>query len=278
MATSAQQATYAAQKGKNWAAPGEAGFGQAGYTDQADYDAYSAANPGGPQTPAPSSTQSSSYPAGPQTTGQVLNQAAPAAGQPPTTVTGAFQQALMSKLTAGPTTAQSASVQPAIQANQVAEQRGMEQSRALAAERAAAQGIDQNGFNSALMGLQSESNGRQSQFAGNAVMDQNNQERQQLMSLLGLTGGLLGQEDSRGLQRYGIDQDAGIRREGIAQQGALGQGDLALRGRLGDNANRLSLLGLMQNDRQFDAGLGQQGAQFGAQLDQNGLLSLLGLL
>ena len=213
---------------------------------------------------------------GPQTTGQVLTQA-PQTGAP-STVTGAFQQALMSKLTAGPTTAQSASVQPAIQANQLGEQRGLEQTRALLAERAAAQGVDQNGMNSALLGAQQQSAGRQSQFAGQTVLDQTNQERQQLMSLLGLTGGLLGQEDSRGLQRYGIDTDAALRREGIGAQTELGRGDLSLRGELGRGNLNLGLLGLLSDSGYRDSALSQQGAQFSAGLDQQGLLGILGLL
>jgi hypothetical protein len=69
-----------------------------------------------------------------------------------------------------------------------------------------------------------------------------------------------------------------LQKLGITTQGALGQGDLALRGRLGDQQGNLSLLGLLMNNDQFRQQLGQQGAQFGAGLDQSGLLGLLGML
>lgn len=238
--------------------------------------------PDGPPAPAPTSSSSSSYPAPITTQQQVGNTTAPVGGQiqsgTPTTVAQSFQQALVNRLNPQPLSASSPEVAPAIQANQLSEQRGMEQARALAAERAAAQGIDQNGFNSALFGLQQGSAGRQAQFAGNALMQANQEKGLNDRSALAQAAGLLGGNAGLGQQQQLAELDAAIRREGLSAQTALGQGDLALRQRLGEGGLNNQLLGLLLNNDQFGRSLSQSGAQFGASLDQSGLLGLLGLL
>jgi hypothetical protein len=233
--------------------------------------------------PAPTGGSQSSYPAGPiTTTQQVQNTTAPVGGTvaqgTPTTVAQSFQQALVNRLNPTPLSASSPEVAPAIQANQLSEQRGLEQSRSLAAERAAAQGLDQNAFNSSLNGLQQQSAGRQSQFAGNAVMQAQQERGINDRAAMASAAGLLGGNANLSQQQMLAELDAAIRREGIGAQTSLGQGDLALRGRLGEGSLNNQLLGLLLNNDQFGRGLDQQGAQFGAGLDQQGLLGLLGLL
>jgi hypothetical protein len=232
---------------------------------------------------APTSTSNSSYPEPPITTQQqVGNTTAPVGGSiqsgAPTTVAQSFQQALVNRLNPQALSTSSPEVAPAIQANQLAEQRGLEQSRSLAAERAAAQGIDQNGFNSALFGLQSQSAGRQGQFAGNALMQANQERGLNDRSAMAQAAGLLGGNAGLSQQQTLAELDAAIRREGLAAQTSLGQGDLALRGRLGEGQLNLGLLAQLLGNQQYGQGLAQQGAQFGAGLDQSGLLGLLGLL
>lgn len=219
----------------------------------------------------------------PQNAQQALTQPAsvgraPQPGQP-ATVAGSFQQALLNRLNQPAVTANSASVQPAIQANQLAEQRGLERNRAMLAERNAAQGLNMSGGNeSMLRGLVQDSSARQGQFAGGLIADQQRAQDQQLSAMLGLTGGLLGQQDSLGLQRYGIDTDAALRREGLGATTALGQGDLALRGELGRGNLNLGLASLLQGGEQFGQRLGADLGMFGANLNQNALLTLLGAL
>jgi hypothetical protein len=170
-----------------------------------------------------------------------------------TTVAGAFQQALLNKLGQGPVTAQSPQVQPAIQANQLAEQRGLERNRQLLAEQNAASGINMSGGNNAMQrGLVADSAMRQGQFAGNAI------------------------QDAQRLQRYGIDLDAQLRREGLGATTSLGEQDLALRQLLGTGNLNLGLLGLLQGGQQFGQQLGLTAGIEGARLNQAALATLLG--
>lgn len=243
--------------------------------------------PGAPPAPSP-------VPGMPTTAADVTNSAAPA-GQTtpqgtPTTIAGSFQQALINKLNPGPVSVNDPSVQPAIRANQLAEQRGLEAQRAQLAEQAAHDGTDSSGaFRTNLAGLTADSAARQGQFAGDAVQHQSDLNNQALLAALGLGGGFLQQNATRDQQgsqfaqslaeqKRQADQDAELRKLGITTQGSLGQGDLALRGRLGEGQLNLGLLGALLQNNQFGRQLDQQGAQFGQSLDLQGLLGLLGNL
>lgn len=193
----------------------------------------------------------------------------------PTTIAQSFQQALVNKLNPQPLSASSPVVAPAIQANQLSEQRGMEQTRGLLAERAASQGLDQNAFNSQLLGAQGASAGRQGQFAGDAVMRANQEQGMNDRSAMVSAAGLLGGNAGLSQQQQLAELDAAIRREGISSSTALGQGDLALRQRLGEGGLNNQLLSVLLNNDQFGRSLSQNGAQFGAGLDQQGFLALL---
>jgi hypothetical protein len=194
----------------------------------------------------------------------------------PTTVAQSFQQALVNKLNQGPISASSPEVAPAIQANQLSEQRGFDRNRALLAERAAAQGQDlSGGFESQLLGLAQDRAGREGQFAGNAVMQGNQERGINDRAAMASAAGLLGGNAGLSQQQMLAELDAAIRREGLNAQTQLGQGDLALRGRLGEGQLNLGLLAQLLGNDQFGRSLSQNGAQFGASLDQNGLLSIL---
>ncbi len=221
------------------------------------------------QTPTPQNSQQALV-------GQATVGAQPQQGQQ-TTVAGAFQQSLLNKLSQGPITAQSPQVSPQIQANQLAEQRGFDRDRAMLAEQNAASGINNSGgANSMVRGLSQDRSQREGQFAGNAIADANRLQSAEILTALGLSGGLLSGIDSRDLQRYGIDTDAQLRREGLGASTSLGQGDLALRGELGRGNLNLGLASLLQNGQQFGQSLSSQNAQFGAGLNQSALLALLG--
>jgi hypothetical protein len=220
---------------------------------------------------------------GPQNATQAITQQANVGSQAnpgqPATVAGSFQQALINKLNAPRMTQNSPEVQPAIQANQLSNQRGFERDRAMLAERNAAQGINNSGgADSMLRGLSQDRALRESQFAGDTVLNANKQQSAELLAALGLTGNLLQGIDARDLTRYGIDQDAQLRREGLGATTDLGNRDIDLRGELGRANLNLGLASLLQGGEQFGQSLSSQNAQFGAGLNQQALLSLLGAL
>jgi hypothetical protein len=233
-------------------------------------------------SPAGAAAPAATAPSGPITTqGQVAGTTAKvgqtAAPGQATTVAQSFQQALVNRLNPQAVSAQSASVAPAIAANKLTEQRGLESNQNALAERAAATGTNMSGgFESQLLGLKQDSAGRHANFVGNAVQRANELENQNMTSSLGMVGSLLGGQASLAQQQQLADLDAQLRREGLAQQGELGRGDLALRGRLGEGQLSLGLLSALLGHDQFGRSLSQQGAQFGQSLDQQGLLALLG--
>lgn len=197
----------------------------------------------------------------------------------PTTVAQSFQQQLVNRLNPAAVSASDPSIAPSIQANNLAEQRGMERNRSLLAERAAANGQDMSGgFETGLLGLAQDRAQREGQFAGNAVQHASDIQNQNINSSLGYVGNLLTGNANRDQASELANMANATQLHGIDTQGNLGAQDIALRGELGRNANNLSLLGLLQGGSQFDRSLAQNGAQFGSSLDQNGLLSLLGLL
>jgi hypothetical protein len=223
-------------------------------------------------------------PAGPAQTALT----APTPQGPQNTVTGAFQQALMSQMSQGPITAQDPTLKPAIQANQLAEQRGAERSRGLLAEMAAREGFSDSGaFDSQALGIEQNRAQREGAFEGGLVADRAKQQQQRTLQLLALTGGMLSDQDRMALQqqlaqlqnqtqRYGIDTDASLRREGLGAQTSLGGRELDIRDKLGSGQLNLGLLSALLNDQQFGQNLGAQLGMFGANLNQSALLSLIG--
>jgi hypothetical protein len=274
-AAPAQKKAYtpqeAAQLGLGWVDQYNPNYGKAGFV--------------GSETGAPASaTQSlpSAPPSGPITTqqdvgGTTATNGGTIAQGAPTTVAQSFQQALINRLNPTPIGVNSPSVAPAIQANQLAEQRGMERSRNLLAERSAADGTNNSGgFDSQLLGLSQQRAQREGQFAGNAIQQGQALQDADTRAFSGMAGSLLSGNANLSQQMNLANLDAELRRAGLAQQGQLGNADIALRGRLGEGQLNLGLLSALLSNDQFGRSLGQNASQFGAQLDQNGLLALLG--
>ena len=241
-------------------------------------------NDGGP-TAAPSTGGATPPPVGgPITNAQQVTNTTANVGQTtaqgaPTTVAQSFQQALVNRLNPQPINAQNSQIAPAIEANKLAEQRGFERNRNLLAERAAANGTSgSGGFETGLLGLAQDRAAREGQFEGNAVMNLGNQQRQDLTSALALGGNLLGDQQRMDLQRQLAELDAQLRREGLGAQTSLGNRDIDLRSRLGEGQLNLGLLSALLSNDQFGRNLDQNALQFGASLDQSGLLGILGML
>lgn len=241
------------------------------------------AAPGAPGAPAPASPP-------PQTAQQAIMQpvtpGADVTQGVPTTVSQAFQQALVNKLAPGPLSTSSPEVSSAIAANRAAEQRGFERTRAMTAERAAAQGLDQNAFNSQLTGLAQARAGREGMFEGSTMLQAAQQRSQEIMAALAMGGSMLSDLDRQALQRELAQlqastslqlgqMQADTTREGQQIQNQLGLGELDLRRLLGSGQLNLGLLNAMLGNQQFNTNLGAQLGMFGANLYQGGLLSAL---
>jgi len=207
--------------------------------------------------------------------------AAPGAAAAPT-VAGTFQQALIDAMSPkGPMDTSNPAISGAVNANHLAEQRGMESNRNLIAERAAAHGTSNSGgFDTALNGLNEDRAMREGQFAGNAVQHLSDQQNADKMAALGIGGQVTEGQKTRDLQAIMQDKslseqdkiaqlDAAVRREGQSSQAALGNSDIELRKMLG-------LLGLQQGGQQFQQGLGAQIGMHSAGLNQQALLQILG--
>jgi hypothetical protein len=197
----------------------------------------------------------------------------------PTTVAQSFQQALVNRMNPAPVNPQSGNIAPSIQANNLAEQRGFDRNRNMLAERAAQTGTNNSGgFEAQLLGLAQDRSQREGQFAGNAVLAEQDRLDRNQNSALGLSGSMLSGQQGLGQQMELANLDATLRREGLGAQTSLGNRDIDLRGELGRAGLNNQLLGLLLNNDQFGRSLSQNGAQFGASLDQSGLMGLLGLL
>lgn len=242
--------------------------------------AVQAGSPSGPAPAAPTASVPAPVSKTAQDVGNAtgtVGQQTPQGGQ--TSVGQSFFQGLINRLNPQAVSASNPAIQPAIQANQLAEQRGFERNRNLLAERAAANGTNNSGgFETSLLGLAQDRAGREGEFEGSAVRDLADRQSREALASMGMAGNLLGGNANRQQQTDLANLDAELRRQGLNQQGELGRGDLDLRRRLGEGQLNLGLLGaLFQND-QFGRSLGQNAAQFGAGLDQSGLLGLLGML
>jgi len=225
-----------------------------------------------PQTPPPGTT-GGGVPGVPQTTGQVLNN--PVQGGTPTTVTGAFQQALMSRLQQGTPTVNDPRISGAVNANRTAEQRGLRTTREALAERAAATG-QSGAHESNIARAIGESAGRQGTFEGQAVMGLAQQEAQELTQALMLGGNLLSEQERIAAQERLAQLQAQLQREGLNVQSSLGGRELDIRRELGMGNLGLGWGNLLQNESQFGRSLGANVGIEQARLNQQALLSLLG--
>jgi hypothetical protein len=217
---------------------------------------------------------------------------APAAGvpaAPPATISDAFKQSLITKLSgAQPIDTNNAAIAPAIQANKLAEQRGFENNRNILAERAAKSGTDASGgFDTDLIGLGEDRAMREGKYAGDAVMHLQDQQNDDIMRALGIGGGAYEGEQNRAFQggenQKGRDLQTIMQDKSLSMQDKIAQIDAALRGkgidqsgRLGEGQLNLGLLSLLTGADYNNRALDQQGAQFGAGLDAQTIMGLLG--
>lgn len=198
-------------------------------------------------------------------------------GQPPTTVAGAFQQALLSKLTADPSqvSAQSPEISGAIQSGRLADQRALERQRGIAREQQVANGITGGGADAGLGAIEQQVREGQAMRESGLVGDLAKRKEAALMTALGLAGNQINAEEARALQRELGLGDLDVRRAGLGAQTALGQGDLALREKLGMGNLNLGLLGLLQGGDLAGKQMGLTAGIEGARLNQSALLGLL---
>jgi hypothetical protein len=218
-------------------------------------------------------------PGQPTTQQQVLNGQTTVGGQTaqgsPTTVAGAFQQALVNRLAPQDITSNNPAIKGSIDANRAAESRGLQRTQGMLAERAAATGqvgAQETGLRQAA----GESAGRQGAYEGNALYGLHQQQQNDLTSALGMGGQLLSDQQKQDLQRYGMDLDATLRREGLASQSSLGNRELDIRDSLGRGNLGLGYAGLAQGGQQFGQQLGANLGIEQARLNQSALLALLG--
>jgi len=238
-----------------------------------DHPLAASAAPAAPAPAAPGAAGAPTSQAG------VLNTPAVAGAQTqqgaPTTVAGAFQQALVNRLAPQDITSQNPAIKGSIAANRNAEQRGLSRTQEALAERGAATGqvgAQETGLRQAI----GESAGRQGAFEGNALFGLHQQQQQDLTNALGLGGDLLNSQQAQDLQRYGLDLDATLRREGLGAQTSLGNRELDIRNSLGQGNLGLGYAGLLQGGDQFRQGLGANLGIEQARLNQSALLALLG--
>ncbi len=231
--------------------------------------------------PAPVGGMAGTTPGGPITTqAQVAGTQARVGGGTEigqsTTPAQSFQQALINRLNPQAVTTSSPSIAPAITANNLSEQRMLEQNRNNLAERAVATGTNMSGgMETGFEGLNQDRAQRQSQYEGNLVQHANELQNQDQTSAMAMVGQLLGGQASLSQQKELAQMDAALREKGLSIQQALGMGDLELRRYGIDQQKLLGLLGLQQQGSQFQQGLAQQGAQFSTGLDSSTLLSIL---
>jgi hypothetical protein len=259
----------AGQLGLGWVDPNNPNYGKPGFV--------------GSETPtpgAPGTGGSSPSPTGqPTTQAGVLGGTATVGAQPqqgaPTTVAGAFQQALVNRLAPQDITSSNPAIAGSIEANRNAEARGLKKTQGALAERAAATG-QAGGLETGLRTAMGESAGRQGAFEGNALFGLHQQQQNDLTNALSLGGNLLSDQQRQDTQRYGLDLDAALRREGLGVQRDLGGRELDIRNSLGQGQLNLGRLGLSQNESQFGRSLGANLGVEQARLNQQALLSLLG--
>jgi hypothetical protein len=230
--------------------------------------------------PAPTAAPGTGAAAGQPTTQQNVLQGTAIAGNQiqqgtPTTVAGAFQQALINRMTPQDITSSNPAIKGSIEANRNAETRGLSRTQEALAERAAATGqtgAQETGLRQAI----GESAGRQGAFEGNALFGLHQQQAGELSQALGLGAELLSDQQRQDLQRYGIDLDATLRREGLGAQTQLGNRELDIRDSLGKGNLGLGYAGLLQGGDQFRQGLGAQLGLGQANLNLQAMLGLLG--
>jgi hypothetical protein len=218
-------------------------------------------------------------PGQPTTQQNVLQGQATAGGQvaqgTPTTVAGAFQQALINRMAPPDVTSSNPAISGSITANRNAETRGLGNTQRMLAERAASTGqtgAQEVGLRQAI----GESAGRQGAYEGNALYGLHQQQEQNLSQALGLGGSMLSDQAHIEAQQALAQLQAQLQREGLAQQGQLGNRELDIRDSLGQGNLGLGYAGLLQGGEQFRQGLGANMGIEQARLNMQAMLGMFG--
>jgi hypothetical protein len=185
------------------------------------------------------------------------------------TIQTQFRDSLLKQLQTDPTNVSltDPDIAPQIRANQNAGQRSQERAQQELAEQGFVGGTGRTGaYGAELNAMEQQRGEAEGQFNAGVLRDTQAQRLESLFNALGLGQGQ-------------IQGDEGLKQQINAgnQQNALGQGDLALRKQLGQGQLGLGLLNAMLGDRQANNSLGLNAAEFGAGLNQNAVLKMLGL-
>lgn len=190
----------------------------------------------------------------------------------------------------------------------VGQQRSTEQARSAMAERAAQNGgtgVNSGAFDQGLAGLFGQQGEAQGAFNAGLVGDAAKSKLAQMQSALSMMGSDINSEQGRALQkqiadtqaqiqREGLkqnesqfgrsltqsgsqfDTDAALRRLGITSQTDLGNRDLSLKDKFGTAGLNAQIMQMLMNNKQFQQSESGTNARFGAGLNQQALLQMLG--
>jgi hypothetical protein len=153
----------------------------------------------------------------------------------PDPATTAFGQQIRARLLAalgqGPVTADDPEIAPAVMANKVATERGLENERNAIAERMHAQGLGNSGsLDQQTQAAMERAAMGEGNFVGNALMSAAQDRRNQLTQLLQEGGNILNADDAQALQGKIADLDAFLRQQGITNQNNQANDQMGLTG------------------------------------------------
>lgn len=179
----------------------------------------------------------------------------------------------------------------------LAQTRAKERARSALAERAAGEGgtgTSSGAFNNDLVGLEQQQGESEGGFNASLVGEANKQKLAQMQSTLARMGSDIDSAAGRALQQKIADMQTKMQRDalaenarqanqsaenqrlGITSQSDLGRMDIGLRDKLGTAGLNAQIAQMLLNNLQFGQGLGADLSKFGASLNQNALLNLLG--
>jgi hypothetical protein len=200
---------------------------------------------------------------------------APGAAQSPTLYKDALTKMLGDSQT--PASLNDPALKAQSEAFSVGQTRASEQARAQAAERNAAMGLSSSGaMDGDIAGILERQGEAESGYNAGLVGDANKSKLQQMQAALAMMGNDMNSAEGRALQKQIADQEAELRRLGISTQADLGKQDLSLRDKLGSGGLNAQIMQMLMQNQQFGQNLGAQTGMFGANLNQQALLSLLG--
>ena len=143
----------------------------------------------------------------------------PAQNASNTTFGNSMRDWLVKALNQGPVSVNDPEIAPAVLANRMATERGLQDQRSAIAERMNAQGLTGSGaLDTAMQAAQERASSGEAQFSGNAVLDQAKARRQELVNLMQTGAGIMNADEARALQGKIADLDAYLREQSITNQ------------------------------------------------------------